>query len=80
MTEVLTAREAAAEIFNGKTSYWQLLEMAKRSKIPHFRLSPRGRLFFRRSALIQWIAEREKASVEIENPTAQYGKLRVIRE
>lgn len=77
MKEVMTAREASAELFGGKPSYWMMLEMAKKKAIPHFRLG--GRVFFRRSALIEWIVGLEKASFEIQD-ASQYGALREIKE
>lgn len=55
----LKAKEAAQYL---GCSYWKLLDMAKKSEIPHIRV---GKLvFFRKETLDQWLGEQEMRSME----------------
>lgn len=43
-------------------SYWKILDMVKKSEIPHIRV---GKLvFFRKETLDQWLGEQEMRSME----------------
>jgi excisionase family DNA binding protein len=59
MTSTLKAREAARYL---GISYWKILDMAKKSEIPHVRV---GKIvLFRRETLDHWLAQQEAASVK----------------
>lgn len=72
MRETCEAAEAA-EIIG--CSAWTLYKLARERKIPHIRLG--RRILFRRQSLLQWLDEREQASVQQEPP--QVGKVRQLR-
>ena len=55
----LKAKDAAQYL---GCSYWKLLDMAKKSEIPHIRV---GKLvLFRQATLDRWLTEQETASCE----------------
>ena len=53
----MTGKQAAEEYFNGRVSYWKLLELAKSKSIPHFWIGKR--IFFRKDSLDEWFANLE---------------------
>lgn len=55
----LTAKEAAN--FLG-LSYWLILEMCKRKKLPHVKAG--SRVLFRRETLVLWLENQEKLSIQ----------------
>jgi len=52
MNNILNAAEVSRDFFNGKISYWTVLQMAKTGALPCFRNGKR--YLFDRSALDQW--------------------------
>lgn len=58
MNNVMSARQAANEYFNGTVSYWKLLEMVKARQIPYVKVG--GRIFFRRTTLDEWMEQLEQ--------------------
>lgn len=73
--EILDVSEVRREIFFDKLSDWTIYELAKKGKIPHFKIGKR--VYFRRSSLITWIAEQELASVAKPEPVN--GKIRRLK-
>lgn len=58
MDEAMPPKEAAPFL---KISTWTLYEMVRKKEIPHFKI--RSKIFFRKSALEQWLLDQEAASV-----------------
>ena len=48
-SQIMTAREVSQQYFNGKMSYWTVLEHAKSGLIPSRRIG--GKYFFHRDVL-----------------------------
>lgn len=76
---VMSARQASTDYFNGQISYWKLLELAKAGQIPHFRIG--GKVFFRADALDQWIESMEKNQGVPPKPeeTHKVNKIRMVK-
>lgn len=66
----MSAKEAAAYL---GISYWLILEMTKRHKIPYIACG--NRKLFRKEALDKWMEEQEKKTLGKSN---QYGVLKKI--
>jgi excisionase family DNA binding protein len=59
-SDILCAKQASKML---GCSAWMLYELCKDGRIPHIRL---GRMLrFRRSSLLEWLAERESQSVNL---------------
>lgn len=69
----LTAAEAAEYL---GTSYWNLLQMAKKGLIPHIRIG--RRVLFRQESLETWLANQESHSLQRPGQLADKGTLRKI--
>jgi excisionase family DNA binding protein len=72
----LDAKEAAKYI---GISYWSILELTKRKKIPFSQVG--GRKLFRRESLDKWLEDLEEKSICNDSEDTQdisYGKLRKI--
>lgn len=73
MDEAMAPKEAAPFL---RISTWTLYEMVRKKQIPHFKI--RSKIFFRKSALEQWLLDQEAASVaglpfaSIEEPAARF--------
>lgn len=73
MDESMTPKEAAPFL---KISTWMLYDMVRKKQIPHFKV--RSKIFFRKSALEQWVLDQEAASVAglpfamTEEPAARF--------
>ena len=74
---MLDLKAAIQEVFEGKVSSWWLRNEVKKGNIPHIRIGQR--ILFRKSSLMTYLAEKEKLSLQKEQPTA-YGRLRQIQE
>ncbi|WP_314728321.1 excisionase family DNA-binding protein [Bacillus sp. Marseille-Q3570] len=57
--QTLTAKQAAEYV---NVSYWLILEMAKRKRIPHYRVGKR--VLFSKEGLSEWIKAQESSSIE----------------
>ena len=69
----MSAKQTAAEFFEGNVSYWKLLSMAKSGQIPHFKVG--GRVFFRKESLDAWITTLEASPASHANET---GIIRLV--
>ena len=67
--------KAAAE-YVGVLSYWTILDLAKRGKLPHIRVG--RRVFFRAEALDKWVRNLETGGAESEAPPER-GVLRRVK-
>ena len=68
MSETMTASEAADLL---GLSGWTVYDLARRREIPHVRIG--RRILFRHESLLNWLAEREAASVRVEPETVPGG-------
>lgn len=69
--KVLTEKEIATEL---GLSAWTVRRMRLQEKMPHIKVG--HRILYRLSTVLEWLAEREHASVNQE--TEEYGVLRRI--
>lgn len=72
MRETIEAKEAA-ELLG--LSEWSVYNLARRRVLPHIKVG--RRILFRRASLLDWLDEREQASVQQE--PVQTGKVRQLR-
>jgi excisionase family DNA binding protein len=70
--ETIVAKEAAAML---GVSEWVVYDWARKKLIPHIKVGKR--VLFRRSSILQWLDEQEKASMAVE-PVRQ-GKIRRLK-
>jgi len=52
------AKEVAKEFFNGKQSYWTILQMAKSGELPHIKMG--NRYLFDPDTLALWKQQRQE--------------------
>lgn len=60
MQEFLDGKTLIREVFDGRLGYVRLLAMAKTGKIPCIKIG--GRLYFRRSSILDWLKTQENVS------------------
>lgn len=73
LRETIEAAEAAAIL---GVSEWTIYDLARRRVIPHVKIGTR-RVLFRRSSILTWLNERERASMAVEPEPA--GKVRRLK-
>lgn len=79
--DLITLEEAQQGYFKGLISRWMLYKLVESSQIPCIKMGTgkRARIFFRRSTLDTWLAQKEKESLGQQEPQT-YGVLRVANK
>lgn len=73
LRETIEATEAAAIL---GVSPWTIYNLTRRRMIPHIRVS--RRVLFRRSSILAWLDERERASMAVEQEPER-GRIRQLK-